>query len=57
MEPNRKRIMYANNTSRINANLEIMVLDCRKLAEPEIEGANPEGLEDGVSEDGVIESI
>jgi hypothetical protein len=31
-----------------------MVFDCKKLAEPEIEGANPE---DGVSEDGVIESI
>jgi len=49
--------MYANNTSRINANLEIMVFDCRKLAEPEIEGANPEELEGDVSEDGVIESI
>jgi len=57
MEPSRKRIMYANNTSRINANLEIMVFDCRKLAEPEIEGANPEELEGDVSEDGVIESI
>jgi hypothetical protein len=41
--------------------LEINVLDCKKSAEPEIEGALNVGMaaepNEGVDEDGVVESI